>query len=118
VHAAALTHLHPPSALALSRSYEICTTQTVGLADSYLALPGVHKSPSGADALVIRIELPGTASVGELALEVTPSQLALTSPLYRLEITLPARVAPGGAAGAPARWDANRAQLSVTLPLA
>ena len=60
----------------------------------------------------------GTASVGELALEVTEAALVLTSPLYRLELALPRRVAPHAAAGAPARWDAAKATLSVTLPLA
>jgi hypothetical protein len=60
----------------------------------------------------------GTSRVGELALEVTEVALTLTSPLYRLEVSLPRRVAPHVAAGAPARWDAAKAQLCVTLPLA
>ncbi len=104
----------------LARSYELCLSQTVGLSDSYLALPGVHASPSASagDALVLVVDLPGTRSVAELSLEVTRAALTLTSPLYRLEVALPRDVAPASAAAHAAKWDAAKARLRVTLPLA
>ncbi len=110
----------PPLLCRPRRSYELHFSQRVGLADSYLALPGVHASPSAAagDALVVRVALPGTASAADLAVSVTATQLELTSPLYRLALALPRRVRPPGAGAAPARWDAARAALTITLPLA
>jgi hypothetical protein len=104
----------------LAHSYDLCLSQTVGLSDSYLALPGVHASPSASagDALVLVVDLPGTRSVAELSLEVTRAALTLTSPLFRLVVALPRDVAPASAAAHAAKWDAAKARLRVTLLLA
>ena len=54
--------------------------------------------------------------MAELALEVTARALTLTSPLYRLELALPADVRPQAAPSA--KFDKAAARLCVTLPLA
>ena len=102
--------LRPP------RRYEFLYKQAVSTADNYLGMSYVHKDPSSSNCeqLVVRIELPGTDSVGDLDLDVKPERLRLQSPVYRLALALPH---PVDDKKGQAKWDAKKETLSVTLPI-
>lgn len=96
--------------------YEFLYKQAVSTADNYLGMSYVHKDPSSSNCeqLVVRIELPGTDSVGDLDLDVKPERLRLQSPVYRLALALPH---PVDDKKGQAKWDAKKETLSVTLPI-
>jgi dynein assembly factor 6, axonemal len=60
--------------------YDILYKQAVGTQDTFLGMSGKDQSSTCCEEIVIRIDLPGTASMRELELDVKKTTLRLLSP--------------------------------------
>mmetsp|Transcript_29244 Transcript_29244/g.95303 ORF Transcript_29244/g.95303 Transcript_29244/m.95303 type:complete len:195 (-) Transcript_29244:90-674(-) len=97
-------------------NFEFLYKQDVTPSDNYLGMAYVHKDPSSAccEALVLKVELPGTDSLEDLDLDVQAQSVRLRSPLYKLLLQLPETV---DSKRGKAKWDSKKQELSVTLPI-
>ena len=97
----------------INPEYDVMYKQFMGTEDVYL---GVDFTKTGSSAmcegLVVKIQLPKVASVADIALDVEPYLLILTSKEYALRAPLPIKVLAKKAA---AKWDPSKKQLLVTL---
>lgn len=64
--------------------------------------------------IVVRIELPGTDSRGDIDLDVHDTSLTIRSPKYKLFLHLPHKVKSDAG---KARWDGGKEELNVSLPV-
>lgn len=94
--------------------YDILMAQTVGAGDVYLGLSGVTPLTSDCHEMVVKISLPNTGSLKDLALDVKEQKLKLDSPLYKLRLGLPHKVKHKEG---DAKWDSATKTLSVRLPV-
>eukprot|EP01028_Stygiella_incarcerata_P006868 TRINITY_DN2794_c0_g1_i1.p1 TRINITY_DN2794_c0_g1~~TRINITY_DN2794_c0_g1_i1.p1 ORF type:complete len:217 (-),score=72.61 TRINITY_DN2794_c0_g1_i1:67-630(-) len=95
--------------------YDIVYTQRVTTEDVYLGIdyekdPGVGSS----DGMIVKVQLPG-AKASQMALDVGPSSMQLTTQKHKLTIPFPRRVKDKEG---KAQWDGKTETLKITLPFA
>lgn len=94
--------------------YDIVYKQDVSSQDSFLGVdPLRHPGISCSDALILKVQLPGT-KMPDIQLDVRPTYVRLLAPKFRLKAWLPAKV---DETGGNAKWDGDKETLIVTLKI-
>ena len=94
--------------------YDIVFKQNVTPEDFFLGVDPVrHQGISCSDELVLRVVLPET-KLADIDLDVRPTFVRVSAPNYRLKASLVERV---DESKGNAKWDADKATLTVTLPI-
>ncbi|GBG29482.1 Protein kintoun [Hondaea fermentalgiana] len=94
--------------------YDIVYKQCVGAETVFFGMDDIDPSSNSCAEIVIKIKLPNQ-QMKDLDLDVQRQSLVLSSPDYRLATYLPYAVDHDKGS---AKWDAEKSQLSVTLPIA
>eukprot|EP00238_Polyblepharides_amylifera_P006312 CAMPEP_0196581896 /NCGR_PEP_ID=MMETSP1081-20130531/36260_1 /TAXON_ID=36882 /ORGANISM="Pyramimonas amylifera, Strain CCMP720" /LENGTH=177 /DNA_ID=CAMNT_0041902291 /DNA_START=117 /DNA_END=650 /DNA_ORIENTATION=+ len=94
--------------------YEFLYRQAVGTEDAYLGMSGKDPSSTCCEEIILRVDLPGTASMAELELDVQATYIRLESPLYKLAMYLPHTV---DSEKGQAKWDSKKEALSIIMPI-
>ncbi|GMH40539.1 hypothetical protein BSKO_08443 [Bryopsis sp. KO-2023] len=94
--------------------YDFVYKQAVETTDAFLGMGMKDVSSACCEEMVVKVDLPGTESVGEIDLDVKEATMTLRSPLYKLSIYLPHKVLHEKG---KAKWDGGKQQLSVALPV-
>ena len=94
--------------------YDVVFKQNVSPEDMFLGIdplrnPGVAMS----DELTLRVKLPGT-KLADIELDVRSTFVRVGAPRFRLKAYLPEKV---DEQKGNAKWDADKAELKVTLPI-
>ena len=94
--------------------YDIVFKQNVTPEDFFLGVDPVrHQGISCSDELVLRVVLPET-KLADIDLDVRPTFVRVSAPNYRLKAALVERV---DETKGNAKWDADKATLTVTMPI-
>merc|ERR1719160_1119638 len=93
--------------------YDILYKQTNTAEDAYLNLGDKDSSSDHCNALLVKIELPGT-QMKDISLEVLKDRLTLQAPKHRLNLALPYPVKKDEG---NAKWDKLKGILSVSIPI-
>ena len=94
--------------------YDIVFKQNVRPEDQFLGIdPLRHAGVSCSDALVLKVQLPDT-KLKDIDLDVRPTFVRVSAPKFKLRAQLGERV---DEKKGNAKWDADKCQLSVTLPI-
>lgn len=94
--------------------YDIVFKQNVTPEDYFLGVdPLRHPGVACSDALVLRVSLPAT-KLAEIDLDVRPTCVRLSAPKHKAKVQLGERVDDQKG---NAKWDADKCELTVTLPI-
>ena len=94
--------------------YDIVFKQNVTPEDFFLGMDPVrHQGISCSDALVLKVVLPET-KLADIDLDVRPTFVRVGAPKWKLKAALGERV---DETKGNAKWDADKATLTVTLPI-